>query len=89
MSSAVISSSQVVPTGWLTTGVSVGSALGVVLGSLVALELGFGVGLAEPVEDGSGVHPAKSTVPRDAATITAMERDERGKESKEAMYVSL
>jgi hypothetical protein len=71
------------------TGAAVGSTVGVVVGSLVALELGLGVALAEPAGDGSGVHPARRTALRDAAAMSAMERDERGKESKEAMYVSL
>jgi hypothetical protein len=63
-----------VPTGWR---------------SLVALELGFGVELADAVGAGSGVQPAKSTVPTDAATISARARFERGEESKEGMNVSL
>ncbi|GGF01773.1 hypothetical protein D9V28_13815 [Mycetocola zhadangensis] len=88
MSSAVMSSSHVVPTGWLV-GPVVGSAEGDVVGSLVELELGLGVELADADGAGSGEHPARSTVPTDAATISARERDERGKESKEAMDVSL
>ena len=84
-----MSSSQVIPTGWLTIGTSVGSTVGVGVGSLVALDDGFGVALGDAEGAGLGVHPARRTVPTDAATISAKDRDERGKENKEAMYVSL
>ncbi|PWC07338.1 hypothetical protein DF223_06855 [Mycetocola zhujimingii] len=66
--------------GWLTTGASLAgvASLGVEVGSLVSLDVGLGVAVAELEGSAPGVHPVSTTAPTETATISAREREERG-----------